>query len=335
MALITTIDEIKEVLPKLVSNLNSTSLLPNFDAVEQKYIVPLIGNALYQDLTDRYKTDNLNNPEQQLVKHLRLIVAAYGFLDELPAAHVTLTDDGVRTMDTQAMPKAVGWEYKELKAFLQTRALDGTEVVLNYLWKNKSTFTLWADSDECKQFESLLIRTGTDFNEQYRLYQPMRTYYLLKSLTEDVQGYYLLSALGKDLLHYFIQLESPGEEEKAIIKYLKKGLAYLTVKFAAEHYNVRFNDGGFTVISTFGGDRDTDDSGRSTASAQQLQLKMNACRRDGESFIARAKSAIVKLRADSAVSADFIVAFDAGPLKSYIDPATKTKGNEKRKVFRF
>jgi hypothetical protein len=57
MALIKTINEVKAVLPKLVSNLSDASLLPNFDAAEIKYLVPIIGMNQYNDIVAKYSAD--------------------------------------------------------------------------------------------------------------------------------------------------------------------------------------------------------------------------------------------------------------------------------------
>ncbi len=249
--LIKTIAEVKSVLPKLVANLNSTSLLPNFNAVEEKYLVPIIGNELYADLQTKYDGNTLSVGELALLKHIRLVIAAYGFLDDLASTHVAITDFGVRTSATESMPKAVGWEYKAIKEFLIDKSTDGTEVLLNYLWKKKADFALWTASDQYKDFQGFLIRTGTDFNNHYKLHQPMRTFYALKGVINDVQYEYLLPALGKELLKYFVDETGVTAEEKVIAWTLKKALSFFTIKRAGEHYNVQFGASGFTIVSFF------------------------------------------------------------------------------------
>lgn len=332
--LIKTLQEVKEVLPKLVASLNDESLLPNFDAIEEKYLVPLIGNDLYSDLQAHYDDAILAEKETILLRHVRLLIASYGFLEELAANHVVLTDFGVRTHDTDAMPKAVGWEYKEIKAHLQDRALDGAEVLLGYLWKNKVDFPRWTASDAYTQFESLLIRTGSEFSPLYTLYQPMRTFYILKPYLEDVQLEYLVDGFGADLIEYFLTIDAPTGEEKAVLKLLKKGLAFLTVKRAGEHQNVRFSEAGFSVLSLmFGGDKDTPETGRNAATPQQLTQKLKACERDGKNFLSRAKNEAVKLRTLEGVPPAYAVAFDKGPLVSYINPRDRDNGNGRRKIF--
>jgi hypothetical protein len=57
---------------------------------------------------------------------------------------------------------------------------------------------------------ALLIRTGTDFKNQYRsLFQPMRTYYQLQTVVADVQEMYLQAGVGEDLLNYLRDKADP------------------------------------------------------------------------------------------------------------------------------
>lgn len=335
MALIKTIAEVQEVLPKLISNLNSDSLLPNFDAVEEKYLTPLIGSALYDDLVAKYDGNTLTADELKLVKHIRLVIAAYGFLDDMAATHVFLTDQGIRVNNTDNMQKAVGWEYKALEKFLGNKALDGTEVLLKYMWSKKADLALWTASDEYKKYQGLFIRNGSDFNDQFRLYQPMRTYYAMATILQDVQNYYLVSGFGADLVSYLLDNDDPAEKEKEIIAQMKKGLANMTVKHACEQLPVRFGETGFSTISEItGGDRESDDSGRGPASMQTIKMKMEVCDREGKNFILKAKRLAVAFYNSGDASGDFTTALDAGPLKNYKDPRDKTSGNERRRIFR-
>lgn len=336
MALIKTIAEVGAVLPKLTTELNNDSLLPNFAAAEEKYLLPIIGAALYADLQTKYTNNNLSVDEQVLLKHIQLLVASYGFLDELASTHVFITDAGVRTTSTDNLPKAVGWEFKELKSFLRDRTVDATEVLLNYLWRNKGALNNWTSSNEYKSFSGLLIKSGTDFSDQYKLHQPMRNFYALKNLMRDQQDSYIVSGIGSALTKYFIDKAAPSETEKEILQQLKKALAYFTIKHTVDHYAVTYSDAGFTIVSEYGGDRETVDSGRAAASANGIDRLRKACDRDGKNFIAHAKKLLVDLRKTISATNEFTTAFDAGPLKKKIDACEYTSGNEKRKgVFRF
>lgn len=333
MPLTETIAEVKEVLPKLVAKISSNSLLPNIRRAEEKYIVPLTGRELYDDLVTRYNTSNLDDDEQKdLIKYIRLVTAAYGYLDELPTLQLTLTNEGLRTMTTAEMTKVVGWEYKDFKAFLLATALDGVEAMLGHLWAHKVYFTLWRESDAYKQFTSLLIRTGAEFSQYYSLHQPMRTFYAFKPVVKDVQEDYLSDGFGEALMRYCISVESPSGEEEKIISLLKKALAYLTIKQAGNKYAIRMSDSGFTITNS--GDPEGEEAGRSEASYKLLKMQLDACEQEGLKCISKAKKRLVAYRKSTDSSDEFNAAFDEGPLVSYIDSKVRDSGNSRRKIFR-
>jgi hypothetical protein len=334
MALIKTLNEVKAVLPKLVSNLSDVSLLPNFDTAEIKYLVPIIGMDLYNDLLTKYTADTLTADQRVLLKHIQLLIAANAFRDEMIINQVMWTDQGLRTMSTQDMGKPVGWEFKELKNFFIDKSLDAEEVLLTYLWSKKADYALWTASNEYKQFAELLIRTGTDFKNQYRsLFQPMRTYYQLQPVVADVQELYLEAAIGEDLLKYLRDNSDPTPDENTGIKLLKKALAYLAIKHACMQLPIRISSAGLTVNSMLSDREDPNDAGRQGADAAAIEKLLKDSDREGQNFLSKARYHLYAIYTAAGTTADFNTAYEKGPLKGYVPPGDRTSGNEDRKIF--
>lgn len=330
MPLITTISEIKAVLPRLLSNLSDTSQLPNFERAEEKHLLPITGRPLYDDISTKQGLGTLNPVETKLLKQMQLVVAAFGLLDELAFGHSKITDGGVRTLTTTQFQKAVGWEYKELKNALLDSGLDGMEVLLAGLVAQNSN--LWTASDECKIFKKLLIKTGSEFDKVVKLHQPMRTFWCIRTVVADAQYNYLEQSLGLDLITYLN--ESAGTDaEKHIAALLKKALAHLSMKHALEHYAARFDINGITVVNSAMAGDDPDTTGR-MAAPDMITLKMKAHDRDGSAYLAAARHEAYKLYNDAAAVADFKTAYDAGPMTGYKLPADRDKGNSTRNIFR-
>jgi hypothetical protein len=299
-----------------------------------KYLVPLVGIELYNEIEVELNGDNNLTAEQlALLPHLRRVSCIYGYIDDLGTDNAKITDSGIRSTESANMPRVFGWQFNELRNTLLQKAFDATEVLLKFLFENKADYTAWTDSAEYALINSLLIKTGTDFDAHYKLWQPMRTYYSLKALIDEIQEDLLLPAIGQDLLTYFIEEEITEDDEKKILKLLKKATAYYTIKKAAEHYSVRFDSQGFTIVN--GGDPENKETaGRSQPEIALFEMKLKACEADGQAYLAKAKKAAVAYRADSA-NTDFNDAYDEGPLVDYVDPSERTRGNENRKGFRF
>jgi hypothetical protein len=328
MALIKTIAEIKAVLPRLVSNLSDTSLLPNFDRAEEKYLVPVTGRDLYNDIKTKYNAATFTSDELTLLKHMQLVIASYALHDELAFTHSKITDTGVRRNNTSAQPAAYQWEYKELQNGLLEAAIDGVEVLLSVLVAQAPL--LWTSSTEYNEFKKLLIKTGLEFDAIEKLQQPLRTYWMIKTVVQDAQQNYISNAIGPDLLEYLRDKVMPTDEEKSILKLLKKALANYTIKHAIVKYSGRFDTNGFTVVS---GDSTGETAGKRFDSSL-IDLKIKEHDANGNSYLAKALNECYVWFGGSASPA-FKDAYNAGPLESYLAPADRDKQNATRKIFRF
>lgn len=336
--LLKTTAEVKQLLPRLLAHLNNNALMPNLARAEQKYLVPLIGPELYQEFIGLYNAGTLVAPDArlQVLKNMQLVSATHAFLDELALNIATITDNGVRSATTANMPKVYGWEFKALKAALQDAAADSVDVLLASLVINKAGLPKWVASEAYQHFNAGLIRTAAQFNAIHRLHQPQRTFYAIKTLMLDAQEQKIQQAIGSALVDYFTTADAPVLNkmlERTCLIMLQKALAFFTILKACEHYAVQITDAGFTVLA--GGDPEGETAGKSaTAGANLLQLKMDACKRDGEAYLSKAKQELAKLAADGDAPAAFLTAYNAGPLKTN-GTGLVDKGNGHRSFFRF
>ncbi|MGN6416876.1 MAG: DUF6712 family protein, partial [Pseudobacter sp.] len=282
--LIKTIAELKAMIPRL-SQLSNTSNLPNFSKAGRKYIKPVLGAALYKSLDDKYNSsDALTEKETDLLKAVQLPLAALTLLDDLPFIHTIITDNGIRTATSQSMETAHKWEVAMLKDGLMEYAADGMEQLLNYLFDNKEEWTEWTDSNEYKELNDFLIKSGSEFQKYYPLKHPLRTYWALRPIMSNVDDNYLLPTFGGDLLAW---LKSEGsvmvrtkDGLQDVVLLLKKAVAYFTIKHAGEHMAVQFDRTGFTVpVQT---PEDPEQEGSTSATRSELKFKVDAADREGQ-----------------------------------------------------
>lgn len=331
MPLTKTIAHVKVALPKLVAN--QSDLLPDFFNAEYKHIVPLIGQTFYDALVDAAEAETLDADETKVVQMIRKVVVGRAYFDEFGLYVVTFKNSGA-TQNVQGGTEPVrGWQANEAKSSLMKIANDATEVLLDFLFTNKDLFPEWTASTEYTKLASLLIRTGSEFTYNYTLYQPQRTFFIMKSVVADVQEMFLEEAIGRDLLVYLRDKGDPVDGEKEALRLLRKALAFYSVMKACEHFNVLFADYGFTILG---------EKSMNTIEQQQnqvtdlrlLEMKLRACDVDGGAFLEKARSYLVDYYSDGAVNA-FKTEFDKGPLVNFIKRDERTSGNESRKIFDF
>lgn len=330
MGLIKTITEIKEVLPKFIPNNLDAKVLPNFDQVEAKYLVPVVGLDLYNSLVSKYNGNTLSADEMALVKKMRLVACAYAFRDEQAFGYITLSENGIRKVQQAQNGDLKKWEFEKLAAGLTTLAADSTETLLQYLYEKK--FALWTASDVYKNFQKLLIRTGTEFSGYYTLYQPMRTFLALRTTIQHVQTLYLTQGVGADLLTYLLELDAIPVGLKTGMDFLKTALCFFSIMEACSQLNVQFSDAGFSVLSG-ATNNDIEDAGRSAADAQTLQLKMESSNTRGQDFLCLAQTELVKYYSAEGTPVGYKTALEKGPLNDFLQPKDSTTGNERRKIF--
>lgn len=298
--------------------------MPNMAAAEYKYLVPLIGTDLYTDLQTKFTANTLSLIETTLLGYIRSMTVAAAYMDEVARDVVKFNDNGLQR-NVVPEQRIYGWEYKEAKQGITDLYFDNMEILLRWLYDNKSSFALWTDSDEYKAYDALLIKNGTDFNKQYQLYQPMRNYWQLRGIVQDVQDNYHSLALGSGLLTYFVNLTSPTDAEKDILRSLKKAMAFFTIYRACRMHSVRFSSSGFTIASS---EVEAESSSQTASSLTQLQMHMNAAEQDGYQQLERAKKLAKSLRAAvSGKGAGYDAAFDAGPLVGYTAASITERNN--------
>jgi hypothetical protein len=338
MALIKTIAEIRSVIPRL-SRLSDTANLPNVDKAGRMYILPLLGSDQYNELNEKYIAETLNDDQKTLVKNIQLPLAAFALLDDLPFMHTIITDSGVRTASTDKMEAAHKWEFRELQNALLNYATDGIELLLAFLYDTKDKWQKWTDSNQFKELETFLIKTGTDFKKYYPLFQPLRTYWTLRPIMQEVDENYLVPAIGRDLLSWvksqdeIIITVDGGEVD--VKKIFKRAMAQLTIKHACEVMPVRFDDNGFTVVNSGGSADSATSDGRQ---ASDVSTKLYAANREGQNNLSRGAKFLMNIGNgvyNIDFGAEFTTAFDNSPLKTDPNKQPYSNGNQRRKIFRF
>src|SRR5574338_61759 len=94
-ALITTKDVLLQFLK--INYINDISSLPDFEMAAQTFLVPILGQDLYDQLAAAPDDD------PDLTLRCRAVIAPLGYLTELPIIHSRITDTGIKKTATETM----------------------------------------------------------------------------------------------------------------------------------------------------------------------------------------------------------------------------------------
>lgn len=325
MSLVTKIEEVR--LSLRLNSLNNDKSLPDMEDAEQKHIIPVIGESLYNRLQSLYSSGSEDKSFLRLIAIVRKPLVAYAYLDNIGLLHATITDAGVRRFGTGDMPSVYAWEFRELTKSLSGKAMSGMELLLEYLDNNSMDWPEWSDSPLWGLRNNLIIKSGKDFSNNYPLYQPCRTYNALLPIIVEVQDNYIIPSVGKPFFDSLF-INSGDSSNHEVIRLIKKSVAHYTIKHAVEQLPVSVTELGLTVL-TAGNSNDVEYPGKTSASDHLLELKGRAADRDGALYLRKVKSYLNKNASDQL----FPLYFRS---KYYNNKSNKgfDKGNERRKIFR-
>lgn len=322
MALIKTIAEVKAVLR--ISSLDDYSSIPDMDEAAEKHIIPKIGVSLYNVLDTKYNANTLSAIEAKLLAKIQKPLVAYAYHDNLSLQHAMITDAGVRRTTTDNMPAAYRWEYDGVKDALAEKAATGMESLLQFLDTNKDQFSNWTSSTQFTKRSRMLVKSGLEFSDYYKIHQPYRTYESLLPIMDDVERLYFFPTIGEAFYRELIAKPSPTDNEKEVIELLKKSITHFAIHHGFEKLTVRMTQDGPTVY-----DRSPDRLEKDSQPAPDLMsFTMKATNRDANTYLAKAK-AILNERASATVFPTYFTS------SYYQKPVERQDPNSRRKIYTF
>jgi hypothetical protein len=255
MKLFTDTDQLQEYLP-----VNQGFTLANMqDDLEQalsQFIYPRISKEQIE--ASLGETDE-NNVE--LIRLLRRANANLGFMLHFAQAKVQLSNTGVTYAGRQEDSKQATEKDKEdLYKAIRAKGFNALGDMLAYLYKHANVFTIWADSDECLDYNSLLIRNAKEFrliNGSFLLFTYLIPY-IQDVEIEDIEPI-LEGSILKDLRTAIQDKSFTALQYKLLTGYLQPAIANLALARAVSTNSVGKDDlGNITIYQD-----DTADSPRS------------------------------------------------------------------------
>ena len=275
VALINDIATVRKYLK--VSFVNSNAMLPDFEGVQKKYIVPILGKALYATI----ETEAITNPPNpsDLLKLVLRAVAPLGYYSDLAMVSTQITDMGVGTVSSERFVNAPRWQFLQLQESLQDKGCAALEELLGFLNDDKPEEVTWTIPEAF----NCMIKTGKEFAQFFMVYQPYRTFESLRPLVKKVEDEKIRPLIGDTFFEYLRDIKDPSPDEKEVILLTKKAIAYLTVKCSCELLPVRIGADGFTVALTH--NPDSNNQGQQQAPAVQMSALLNNCEITGNNYL--------------------------------------------------
>jgi hypothetical protein len=316
MPLITDIATVKQYVKVMFNSSNAS--LADMTGAEIRFLVPILGQTLYAALLATPTTP----PYDDLAEYCKRAVAPLAYWTDLPTLQTQISDGSVGTFVSNNMQAAHRWEFEELSEALADKGCFALENLLQFLFDNAADYSWTVPLNY-----DLIFLTGKEFNKYYNIYQPYRTFEMLRPLLREVEDQEIRSIIGDGFFEELRDNDAPNDDEKKVIELIKKAVASLTIKKAVERLPVKISAFGFTVMLSRNPDRAV--QGEENAPTDQMSLLHTSVKKSGESYLVKLKDLLNANASDSVFATYFASDFYQAPIapENVVDP------NSTRKIF--
>ncbi len=229
--------QVREFIPASVAT-SREKVSPFIDAAERKYILPILGRELYDDLhllsTDSDAWSGSGEDRDKSTELLRLIriseinLAYYLGFDVL---NTRISDIGFQRADSESFKGLYKYQEQNLKNYFRDTGYNGIDDILQYLEDYIAYFPEWEDSANYTSRKSAIIKDSKAFNAICNINGSRLIFLALQPFIQQVMDIDIRSALGETIYGTLLsQLagDEPDTAYTALAAQIQKPLAFLS-----------------------------------------------------------------------------------------------------------
>ena len=236
------------------------TMAPHIQNAERDYLVPLIGNDLYQTLITFCNEDvhDLTDESVQKTNHLLSIVRSavihIAYWIGFDVINALITDSGFKRTESANVKSLFKYQENNLKDYLRTSGFNGLDTVLQFLELNLADFKEFEDSPAFSLMKTSFVPTTYIFSDIYFINNSRLTFLRMKQHLQLLEETEILPILGPDTYAYLKEeLAKPEPDSKVyrILPYIRKPLVFLASAMLMEESGADLKDNGlyFTAVS--------------------------------------------------------------------------------------
>ena len=283
--LITDIEEVREYV-SVNKSFDLENIAPYLDRAESKYIIPVLGDELYDylnRLVNAEQSPDLTETQELILEKARKALSNFAYALYLPLAQVQIDNAGVRIANTETMKTAWEWQIRDLQRDFYDAGWLALEDLQKFLEQNAgsgsgSAYDYWLDSSAYTILKECFINSADEFDKFYFINKSRRLYSAIKTAMKRVEILHAKPSLGAE---YFDELKTKIKDEsltaddvKLLDTYLRPAVANLTIAESISELPVII---GNDALSLFNNERiinksDQKDDAQRISALQQKSL---------------------------------------------------------------
>ncbi len=260
------IDEVKKYLP-LSNAVEFERLKPHIVQIENEFIVPLMGEAQYEDINAFY---NANAETALFLNLFNVVRAAQNAIIHLvyfrgyEVLNAYISDGGFKRVESDKVKSLFKYQEDNLKEYFKTCGFNALDIMLEKMEVYaKASGNTAINQPWYKAYHDDFINNAKAFSEIYEINGSRLIFLRLKKYMQQVKDLELSKVLGPVNWDYILSeiaktdAASPAAKVKAILPLIRKPLAFLSVALLMEDTGADLTDKGLVYdgkISQNGGD---------------------------------------------------------------------------------
>ena len=238
-----TTQEITSVLPVGAGN-DFNRLKPHIENAENRFIAPLLGTSLYEELLEFYDEGIPSSPDEvqqamidllKKVQHALIHLTLYSGYDYL---NVNFSDSGFQRIESDKLKSLFHYQEENLKSYLGNSGFDGLDSVLTFIEDNIAHFNEFKLSTNWTEFKSMFIPSVRVLESiPYNIHGSRLTFLSLKPHMAFIEDTKIKKAVGVSIFDEIkaeMIKDEPAEKVIAILPYIRKPLIYFSVAMLME-----------------------------------------------------------------------------------------------------
>ena len=241
----------KNHYPDVNQNMAWDELLPYVRQATKLYVLPFIGEALYNKVSEQYLNDSLEDDAIELCEHLQDTIAYYTIYHALPQKAIAIASMGVQqNQGSEGSTRNLSLsELKNLKWNVHLNADSFLDRSLLFLETNEDEyFNDWKTSPAYQLKTSILFRHTSELDEFLNIQNSRRAFISLIPYIKRAEQDYLCPIIGELLYNKFADKDSI-EELKDLKNLCQKFIAAMGMVEAIPNLTLVIEGDGFKVIS--------------------------------------------------------------------------------------
>lgn len=258
MSLITTITEFKSYIA-IDANTKMATLQPYINEAEQVYLIPLLGQAFYDEFAPLYAGSvdvtpvALSAENAALLPYIQRCLAYYTQLLAINHLSVTFGDLGTRVHRGEDSDPAPRWQIEKLQFQALRNGDTHADKLLEFMEANAADYATWAGSSANTSKSGLIVYKSAIASRHIAINNSRRVYLALYNKIREIEQRIVAKAIGQEQYDAIVALLVAGtaltSQQAALVAKLEPIICKRALYLQLPFMRVQVADNGLFLYS--------------------------------------------------------------------------------------